>query len=115
MSDAKEITVAFDEDEVRVTRPDGTLEQMSWDRLRTVMIATTDEGPFADDFLWVLIGDPVSNGCVIPMGAQGLEALVDRLIGLPGFDHQAMIDASSSTDNNKFLCWERPKEPAPPA
>lgn len=110
---AEDITVAFDADEVRVTQPDGMVERVRWDRLRTVLIATTDEGPFADDFLWLLIGDPVSDGCVIPMGAEGLEALVDRLVELPGFDHQALIDASFSTENKKFLCWERPEEKSP--
>ncbi|MHA1536253.1 MAG: hypothetical protein ACTSUD_01745 [Alphaproteobacteria bacterium] len=105
---AEDITVAFDSDEVRVTRPGGAVESVRWDQLQTVLIATTDEGPFADDFLWLLIGDPISNGCVIPMGAEGLEALVDRLVELPGFDHQALIDASSSTENNRFLCWQRP-------
>ncbi len=112
---AEQFNVTFDEDEVRVDRPDGEAECVRWDRLRAILIATTDEGPFADDFHWLLIGDPISSGCVIPMGAQGLEALVDKLVELPGFDHQAMIEASFSTENKQFLCWERPDGPSLPA
>jgi len=27
---------------------------------------------------------------------------------LPGFDNAAVIAAMQSTDNQRFLCWERP-------
>jgi hypothetical protein len=44
---------------------------------------------------------------MIPEGATGLEPLRDRLMALPGFDHEKMIEASCSVENARFLCWEK--------
>jgi len=99
----------LDDKEVRVVWPDQEDEVVPWDELRAVMIETTGEGPFACDFFWVLVGD--NGGCVVPQEAPGSEALLDRLQKLPGFDNQAVIDASASVENIRFLCWERDSDP----
>jgi hypothetical protein len=72
------------------------------------LVETTDEGPFAPDVFWILVGTAAS-GCVIPQGATGDAILLERLQKLPGFDNDAFIRAMRSTSNEKFLCWKRPE------
>ncbi len=95
--------------EVKVTcvRPDGFVESVGWDDLKEVVIATTDEGPFAADVMWLLIGE--ESGCIVPQGAKGEDELLRKLQTLAGFNNEAVIEAMGSTSNRKFVCWE--KEP----
>ena len=44
---------------------------------------------------------------VIPQGAAGEEGLLDRLQKLEGFDNNAVIEAMSATENERFVCWRR--------
>jgi hypothetical protein len=97
--------VRFSGSEVSCTHPDGTSGTVAWDDLRRVEIVTTDEGPFLTDVFWVMHGSEA--GCVVPQGATGERALLERLQQLPGFRNEAVIEAMSSTDNRRFLCWER--------
>ena len=97
--------LSIDAHKVVLSDPDGEEERMAWAALREVMILTTDEGPFACDFFWVLVGDGGSE-IVIAQEVEGSDALLERLQQLPDFDHQAVIDASYCTTNNKFLCWK---------
>ena len=90
---------------VSCTHPDGGVERVEWDDLQRVEIMTTDQGPFRPDVFWVLHGS--ETGCLIPQGATGEEDLLDRLGKLPGFRHEAVIDAMPSTENRRFLCWDR--------
>lgn len=81
-------------------------EVVAWDSLVAVAIRTTDLGPFSDDFHWVLArrdGPPV----VIASETEGAEALLPALQRLPGFDDEAVIRASASTENALFPCWRR--------
>jgi predicted metal-dependent HD superfamily phosphohydrolase len=85
-------------------------ERVSWDELTKVEIQTTDSGPFAEDFYFLLHGDngkgvAVSNGVAVKH--QLLKVLQERL---PGLDNGAVIAASGSTDNRSFLIWERPAQ-----
>lgn len=89
-------------------RPDGLVESVAWADLRAVLIETNDSGPFLMDVFWILIGS--QSGCVVPQGATGEDELLGRLQQLPGFDNQALIDAMLSTDNQRFLCWEKGKQ-----
>jgi len=91
---------------VRCERPDGMVESVTWDDLRAVIIHTTEDGPAAPDVFWILAG--ASSGCVIPMGATGEMVLLERLQKLPGFDNEAVIHASASVTEQKFLCWQTP-------
>jgi len=90
---------------VACRRPDGKVEAVAWDDLQGVLIETNDQGPFASDVFWILVGK--RGGCVIPQGATGEDALLSRLQALEGFDNAALIDAMSSTENQRFVCWKR--------
>ena len=103
------IVVHVSDTEVRCERPDGRVESVTWNDLQAVIIETTDAGPIGADVFWILAGTSTSSGCVIPQGATGDSALLERLQKLPGFDNEAFIRSMTSTDNEKFLCWQRPK------
>ena len=97
--------VSLSDEGVSCVRPNGVVEAIGWDDLKKVIIVTTDEGPFAADVMWLLLGE--KSGCMIPLGATGEDQLIERLQTLPGFDNEAMIEAMSSTSNRKFVCWEK--------
>lgn len=98
-------TVTITDARVSCARPGGMVESVEWDDLKEVVIVTNDEGPFAIDVMWLLIGD--ESGCVVPLGVTGEDALIERLQALPGFDNEVMIEAMGSTNNRRFVCWER--------
>ena len=101
--------VTSDDLGVTSTRPDGLVETVPWAELRAVLIETNDRGPWGPDVFWILIGQ--KGGAVVPMGATGERELLHRLQKLEGFDNEAVIAAMGSTDNARFLCWERPERP----
>jgi hypothetical protein len=105
MKPEAEWVVSVSEDRIACTRPDGLVESVTWHDLKAVVLKTTDEGPILADVFWMLIGD--KGGCVIPQGATGEDALLSRLQALPGFKSDAVTAAMSSTENRRFLCWER--------
>ena len=86
-------------------RPDGKVEQVGWADLQKVEVVTTSDGPFAPDVFWILHG--TDGGCAVPQGATGDGQLLERLQTLPGFDHNALIEAMASTTDRRFLCWQR--------
>jgi hypothetical protein len=88
-------------------RPDGKRESVEWANLGEVTIMTTDEGPLKDDVFWILTSQDRKSGCLIPQGIQGESALLPRLQSLPAFNNQALINASVSTSNQRFLCWKK--------
>jgi hypothetical protein len=85
--------------------PDDTSERVDWADLQKVEIRTTSDGPFAPDAFWLLHGN--SGGCAIPHGASGEKELTALLSVLPGFDHEAFIQAMASTEEAVFTCWTR--------
>jgi hypothetical protein len=97
--------VSFDEDEITHTLPDGDIETLRWTDLKEVKIVTTDEGPWAEDAYWILLG--TERGCAISNGAEGAKELLVRLQQLYGFDNETFIKAMGSTSNEKFVCWRR--------
>ena len=98
--------VTFDAEKVVRTMPDGRVESLRWDDLQQVTIMTTSDGPMADDVFFMLHGKGQS-GCAIPQGADGADALLQRLQQLPGFNNEAVIEAMSSTGDATFVCWKR--------
>jgi len=102
-------TIIFDDETIRRVMDGGAVETIRWDDLSAIMIETTDAGPFADDVFWILVAEDLQSGCVIASEAVGAEALIERLMTLPDFNYETMIQAMASTDNAKFLVWE--KEP----
>jgi hypothetical protein len=77
-------------------------EKITWANLIGVDIVTTAEGPFADDFFFVLHAAD-SGGCAVANTLGG--GLLERLQRLPRFDNMAVILASSSTADARFVCW----------
>jgi hypothetical protein len=97
--------VSFDDEAVVCRRSNGMVETILWSDLQTVLIQTTDQGPFVDDVFWVLAG--IESGCVVPSESEGMENLLERLQDLPNFDHQTVIKAMGCTENQEFVCWRR--------
>jgi len=97
--------VEFDDREIKCRQPNGEIQSVRWDQLESVVLQNTDEGPFAPDIFWVLIGS--EGGCVVPQGAVGEEELASRLQELPGFDDNAAIASATCADNQDFLCWKK--------
>ena len=75
--------------------------------LNGVMIETNDSGPFGADVWWLLFGADDRIVVAFPQGASGVKVAIDWLIGLPGFDHEAMIMAMGSTGQVVFPVWRR--------
>ena len=101
-----QFVVRVTDSDVVCERPDGQTERVAWDDLQTIVLETTDDGPWAPDVFWILAGSAAS-GRVIPQGATGDKALLERLQQLPGFNSEEFIRAMGSTSNRKFLCWRR--------
>lgn len=102
-TEPKRETVSFDNERITRARRDGRTESIRWDELREIEIVTTNEGPWLDDVFWLLLGDGV--GCIVPSETDGMQALLERLSELPGFDNAAVIEAMGCTDNNRFRVW----------
>lgn len=98
-------TVTLDEEWCTCTRPDGQKEAVRWDQLEEVLLVTTDQGPLEPDVFWVLSAG--ETGVVVPQGATGERALLERLQQLPGFDSRPVIAAMGCTENRQFSCWKR--------
>ena len=97
--------VEVKEREVGYLAPDGGAF-VSLDDLTKLEIVTTDKGPVQDDVFWVLThlaGDPL----LIPASAQGSDQLFDAFAALKGIDFETAVHAMSSTENARFLIWER--------
>jgi hypothetical protein len=97
--------VVIDEVGVRRELGDGHVEYVAWRNLVGVDIVTTSSGPFGDDFFFVLHGRD-GRGCLVPLAFA--DALLERFRTLPGFDHGAVIQASGSTADARFVCWRAP-------
>jgi hypothetical protein len=100
--------VFFTADAVIHIRPDRIRETICWDDLDEVRILTTDEGPWREDVLFLLIACNGERGCTVPQSCDGSKQLLERLQQLPDFDNDAVIKAMSSTSNVEFVCWKRP-------
>lgn len=96
--------VEIDDQRIRCVWPEQT-QTIQWDDIRSVILVTTDEGPFVEDIYWhIESGD--QNPVVIPNDALGADQLLDRMQQkLNGFDDKAFIQAMGSTSNASFLVW----------
>ena len=82
-------------------------EHVSWGELERVEILTTAEGPYADDFFFLLEGRG-GNGVAVSNGLAVRHGLVDILQQrLAGLDNKAIIEASGSTQPRRFLVWQK--------
>jgi len=103
--------VTIQEGRISYFGPDGGAV-LALDALMSVEIETTDRGPAGDDLFWHL-ADSLGQRVAIPGGAHGAAALLDRLSSLDGFDHAAVLRASTSTGNARFRVWSHPDADAP--
>ena len=100
------VLVEIADDQVRCTWPKEEPVTVSLSHLKTVLIETTDAGPFACDLFWIL-EDNTGARLRVPKGATGEDDLVTYLLELDGFNHMVMLVAMGSTSNNRFECWAR--------
>lgn len=96
--------VTVDVERVTCQTPAGVVESVAWPEVQTVLIETNDSGPFEPDVFWIIVG--TQGKCVVPQGAPGESALIDKLQELSGFDNEVFIDAMASTENRTFVCWK---------
>jgi hypothetical protein len=105
-------------DDWGVTRVAGFLrEAVAWEDLVWVAIQTTEEGPGAEDFFFLLAGAD-GKGVMVPnFIATELNLLATLQARLPGLDNEQVIVASGSTTDATFTIWKRaaPPEVPPPA
>ena len=102
------VIVTFDSEGIRCSKPNSKEESITWEKLDAVLIETNDEGPMLPDVFWLLLTKDMTSGCMIPQGATGEKELLDEMQGkLPGFDNEMLIKAMTSTDNQRFLIWEK--------
>jgi hypothetical protein len=105
MSEEPLTEVVLTKDTISCTRPNGDIEQVRFDDLLRVEVMTTDAGPAVTDVYFILADS--EGECVIPMGSAGDEHLLEKLQTLPGFDNETYIQAMSSTEDARFLCWQK--------
>ena len=79
--------------------------RIRWGELEEVAIETTNQGPFAEDFFAVLKAP--AQTLRIPQEVNGFELLLQYMKELPGFDSEAVVEATGSTGNATFRCWKR--------
>ena len=97
--------VEVKEREVGYLSPEGGAF-ISLDDLTKLEIVTNDRGPVEDDVFWVLShrgGEPIA----IPASAKGSELLFDAFAALKGADFETAVRAMGSTQNARFLIWEK--------
>lgn len=97
--------VEVTEREVGYLSPEGGA-YVSLDDLVKLEIVTNDRGPAEDDVFWVLShsgGEPIA----IPASAKGSELLFDAFAALQGVDFEKAVRAMGSTQNARFLIWEK--------
>ena len=72
---------------------------------------TTDEGPFVEDFFWML-SNRGGGGCCVPNGLAETHQLLPALQERYGkaFDNEQVIAASLCTENEYFLVWRAEPE-----
>ena len=100
------VIVSFNNEQIISSRPDGLVEKVRWNDLKAVIIETTDEGPFAPDIFWILVGNN-ETGCVFPGGATGENKIIEEMQKrLNNFDNESLIEAMTSCQNSKFLIWK---------
>jgi hypothetical protein len=96
---------------VRRFAGDGLVESVDWSHLVAVSARTTDDGPFADDHFWVLVGDD-GRGCVVSSERASGVDLLGVLGRLPRFDFEQVIASSACVEEATFPLWSGTGEEA---
>jgi len=90
---------------VRELRGGTIVGRVCWSELVAVSIVTSAAGPWSPEFFYVLVGSD-GQALVVPLERAATTGLLTRLGRLPGFDHRAVVGATSSTSSTEQLCWE---------
>lgn len=72
--------------------------------LAAVWVETNDGGPWGADVWWLLNDNNGQTKVAFPQLATGEEAVLERLLLLPGFTLKGM----NSVENARFRCWPSP-------
>ncbi|CAN5383365.1 hypothetical protein BH11PLA2_BH11PLA2_07880 [soil metagenome] len=97
--------VAADHDAVTCQFPDGKSWQVKWDDIDCFAVETTSLGPFVEDVFFFL--ESAACRYLFPQSSQNHDAVLEHDYELPGFDSNAFCDSMSSTENARFVCWQR--------
>jgi len=102
-------------DDWGVIRVSGDLrEAIAWKDLDWVAIRTTGEGPWHEDFFFLLGGVDGKGVVVANSLATELSLLATLQERLPGLDNEQVVRASGSTTDAMFTIWKRTTPPAAP-
>ena len=74
--------------------------------LSKIEIVTTSAGPIVSDVFWVLT-QPGQLPLTIPTEAKGTGELFDAFSALPGISWETVTLAMGSTEDARFLIWEK--------
>lgn len=98
-------TVSANDEELVREISDGTIERVRWDALKTVVIVTTDQGPWLEDVFFVFESEDA--GVVISQEWSVKLNLLDLMERkLEGLDNEQLIAAMGCTDNARFTIWD---------
>lgn len=96
--------VRVDDTGVRRQLADGSEESVTWSDLSAVVIRVIPEGPWKEDVFFMLAGAD-GAGTAVPSGDPAADALLERLQGLPGFDHEKFIEAMTTDADEAYVVW----------
>ncbi|SFB14689.1 hypothetical protein SAMN05216266_105212 [Amycolatopsis marina] len=96
--------VRVDDTGVRRQLADGSEESVTWSDLSAVVIRVIPEGPWKEDVFFMLAGSD-GAGTAIPSGDPAADALLERLQGLPGFDHEKFVEAMTTDADEAYVVW----------
>ena len=85
---------------------DGRYEEVGWDELQEVRAITLPKGPWPNRLRFVLDGGG-ERGCIIDVDNAEESGLLERLAGLPGFDHRKMADVIDNIRTGTEQLWSR--------
>jgi hypothetical protein len=103
--------VSFDDQVISLANPDGSTERARWDELESISIQPYDDpyliwtGPY---FVVLHVGD---RRLLIPALTTGLNALMERLLELPGVDQQKGEALLAGEQPSPCVLWTRDKGP----
>ena len=99
-------TLEIDDERITLRAP-GRVESVAWRDVVEIGIVTTADGPYAEDFYWLLIGEH-GDGCAITNELACETSLLDELgKRFDNLDFEAIIRASGCCEEASFLVWRR--------
>lgn len=79
----------------------------AWSSIDRITVYTTGEGPWREDAYFVFECKS-DKPFIVPSEARGVGELITKLTSLDGFDIQLFMVAMGCTNNQRFICWEKP-------